>query len=65
MVSLVLFSYLFPELWSLNCQKLCPFRNFLMMSAKNLRQFIALYVYAPTSSRLTLSENGVGHNDIT
>ena len=35
--SLVLFSYLLPELWSLNCQKLCPFNNFLLMSLKNLR----------------------------
>ena len=35
--SFVWFSCLFLELWSLNCQKLCPFRNFLLMSAKTLR----------------------------
>ena len=35
--SLVLFSYLLPDLWSLNCQKLCPFCNILLISAKNLR----------------------------
>ena len=35
--SLVLFSYLLPELWSLNCQKLCPFCKFLLIWAKNLR----------------------------
>ena len=34
---LVLFSYFVSELWSLNCQKLCPFCNFWLMSAKNLR----------------------------
>ena len=37
MGSLVLFSYLLPDLWSLNCQKLCPFCNFLLISGKNLR----------------------------
>ena len=37
MGSLVLFSYLLPELWSVNCQKLCPFCGFLLMSVKNLR----------------------------
>ena len=34
---LVLFSYLLPDLWSYNCQKLYPFCNFLLISEKNLR----------------------------
>ena len=37
MGSFVWFSCLLPELWSLNCQKLCPFCIFLLMSATNLR----------------------------
>ena len=34
---LALFSYLLLDLWSLNCQKLCPICNFVLISAKNLR----------------------------
>ena len=37
MGSLALPLNLYPDLWSLNCQKLCPFCNFLLISAKNLR----------------------------
>ena len=37
MGSFVWFSCLLPELWSLNCQKLCPFWIFLLMSATNIR----------------------------
>ena len=37
MGSLVLFSYLLPDLWPLNCQTLCPCCNFLLISTKNLR----------------------------
>ena len=40
---------LLPELWSLNCQKLCPFCNFLLMLAKNLRllwQFLYVHLKA-------------------
>ena len=34
MGSFVWFSCLIPELWPFNCQKLCPFSNFLLISAK-------------------------------
>ena len=40
---------LLPELWSLNCQKLRPFCNFLLMLAKNLRllwQFLYVHLKA-------------------
>ena len=32
-------SSLFPEIWSLNCQKLYLYCNFLLIRAKNLRLF--------------------------
>ena len=48
MGSFVWFSCLLPELWSLNCQKLCPFSNtFWHQSAKNLRlleQFMYMHL---------------------
>ena len=43
---LVLFSYFVHELWSLNCQKLCPFFKFKVT--------IAIYVYTSESSRFAL-----------
>ena len=52
MGSLVLFSFLLP-VWSLNCQKLSPFCNFLLMSVKNLRllwQFMYMHQKALVSS---------------
>ena len=47
MGSFVWFSCLLPELWSLNCQKLCPFCIFLLISATNLRllwQFMYMHL---------------------
>ena len=49
---LVLFSYFVPELWSLNCQKLCPFCNFWL--SKKFKAAIAIYVYASESFRFAL-----------
>ena len=61
MGSVVLFSYLLSDLWSLNWQKLCPFCNVLLISAKKSKAVIAIYVYASESSRFALLENGVGY----
>ena len=60
MGSLVLFSCLLPDLWSLNDQKMCPFCNFLDISKKS-KAVIAIYVYACESSPFALLENGVGY----
>ena len=30
------FSYFLPELWSINCPKMCIFYNFVLTSARNL-----------------------------
>ena len=65
MGSLVFFSYLLPELWSLNCQKLYPFCNILLMSAKKSESVITIYVYVSESSRFALLENGVGYYAMT
>ena len=59
------FPCLLPELWSLNCQKLCPFCIFLLISATNLSPLIAVYVYAFERSRFALSENGIGYYAMT
>ena len=62
MGSFVWFSCLLTELWSLNCQKLCPF--FADISNKS-NAIIAVYVYAFESSRFALLENGIGYNAMT
>ena len=61
MRSFVWFSCLLPELWSVNCQKLCLFCNFLLMSTKSLNSVIVIYVYASESSYFALLENGIGY----
>ena len=57
---IVLFSYLLPDLWSLNCQKLYPFCNFLLISEKS-KAVIAIDVYASEGSCFALLEHGVGY----
>ena len=64
MRSFVWFSYFLPELWSLNCQKLCPFSIFTDVSNKS-KAVIAVYVYAFESSRFALLENGIGYYAMT
>ena len=63
MGSLGLLSYLLPDLWSLDCQKLRRFCKFLLMSEKGLKfkAVITIYVYASESSCFALLENGVGY----
>ena len=62
MGSLALFSYLLPDLWSLNCQKLYPFCNFFGdIRKKTSKAVIAIYVHGSESSRFALLENGVGY----
>ena len=57
--SLVLFSYLLPELWSLNYQNV-PFLQFFSNASKKSKVVIAIYVYASESSFFALLENGIG-----
>ena len=64
MGSFVWFSYLFPELWSFNCQKLCPLFKFLLMSAKKSKAVIAVDVYESEVLFLLL-ENGIGYYTVT
>ena len=64
MGSFVWFSCLFPELWSLNCQKLCLFCIFAGVS-KTSKAAMAVYEYALESSCFTLLENGIGYYAIT
>ena len=61
MGSLLLFSYLLHNLWSLNCQKLYPFCNSFADISKKCEAVIAIYVYASESSRFALLENGVDY----
>ena len=58
MGSFAWFPCLLPKLWSLNCQKLCPFCNFLYVSKKS-KDIIAVYVYASESFRFAVLENGI------
>ena len=59
MDSLVLFSYLLPDLWSLNCQKLCPSFNFFADIRKISKAVITINVYASGSSHFALLGNGI------
>ena len=61
MGSFVWFSCLLPELWSLNCQKLCPFCIFFANVSNKSRVVIVVYVYTPESSYFELLENGIGY----
>ena len=61
MGSLVLFSYLLPDLRPLNCQKLCPFCNFFADIWKKSKTVIPIYVYASESYCFALLENDVGY----
>ena len=60
MGSFVWFSCLFPELWSLNCQKLCLFCIFCADMNNKSETGIAVYIYAFESSRFTFLENRIG-----
>ena len=60
MGSFVWFSCLLLELWSLNCQKLCPICIFYADVSNKFKAVRAVYVYAFESSCLTLLENGTG-----
>ena len=53
------------ELWSLNCQKLCPFYIFFTNVSNKSKAVIAVYVYAFESSRFALLENGIGYYAMT
>ena len=64
MGSFVWFSCLLPELWSLTCQKLCPFCIFCWCQQKT-KAVIAVYVYAFESSRFALLKNGIGYYAMT
>ena len=59
------FSCLRPELWSLNCQKLCPFFTYFADVSNKSMAVIAVYVYAFESSRFGLLENGIDYYAIT
>ena len=59
--SFVWFLCLLLELWSLNCQKLCPFCIFFAYVSKKSKAVIAIYVYASGSSRFALLENRIGY----
>ena len=60
MGSFVWFSCLLLELWSLNCQKLCPICIFFADVSNKSKAVRVVYVYAFESSCLTLLENGTG-----
>ena len=57
----VWFSCLLPELWSLNCQKVCPFCIFFAGVSNKSKVVKADYVYAFESSHFNLLENGIGY----
>ena len=57
-MSFVWFSCLLPEVWSLNCQKLCLF-------FQKFKAFIGIYVYGSKSSRFALLENGIDYYAMT
>ena len=65
MGSFVWFLCLLPELWSLNCQKLCPFCVFFADVRKKSKAVIAIYFYASESSRFALLGNGIGYYAMT
>ena len=65
MRSFIWFSCLLPELWSLNCQKLCPFCIFFADVSNKFKAVIAVLVYAFESSRFALLENGIGYYAMT
>ena len=52
------------QLWSLNCQKLCPFYIFFTNVSNKPKAVIAVYVYAFEISRFVL-ENGIGYYAMT
>ena len=52
------------ELWSLNCQKLCPFYIFFTNVSNKSKAVIAVYVYTFEISRFVL-ENGIGYYAMT
>ena len=62
--SLLLFSNLFLDLWSLNSQKLYPFCSFFFDISQKSRAVQAIYVYASESSLFTFLENGVHYYDM-
>ena len=61
MGSFVWFLCLLPELWCLNCQKLCPFCIFFADVSKKFKGVIEVYVYAFECSCFILLENGIGY----
>ena len=54
MGSFVWFSCVIPELWSLYCQKLYPFLQFVTYISKISKAVTAIHVYAFESSRFAL-----------
>ena len=60
MGSFVWFSRLHPQLWSLNCQQLCPVCNYILMPAKHPRS-----LYASGKILFCFLENGIGYYAMT
>ena len=65
MGSVVWFSCLFPALWSLNCQKLCPFSKFFADFSKKIEAVVAIYVYASESFWFALLEIDIDYYAMT